>query len=114
MTRVLIILLPLVTLMPAFAAENNSIDRLALAGDQASINALRAEGAAGLAKLLVAYGSEDKPGLTESAAIDAVAGQKDAYASRLYWYTDLDAAKATAQREGKPILSLRMLGRLDE
>jgi hypothetical protein len=32
----------------------------------------------------------------------------------LFWYTDLDAAKAAARAEGKPILSLRLLGRLDE
>ncbi|HEY0554724.1 MAG TPA: hypothetical protein VGG20_10690 [Thermoanaerobaculia bacterium] len=32
----------------------------------------------------------------------------------LVWYTDLDAAKAAARAEGKPILSLRLLGRLDE
>src|SRR5262245_36536815 len=46
--------------------------------------------------------------------IDRVAGQRDAHASRLFWYTDLDAAKAEAARTGKPILSLRLLGRLDE
>ena len=34
--------------------------------------------------------------------------------SGLYWHTDLDAAKAEAKERGKPILSLRMLGRLDE
>jgi hypothetical protein len=32
----------------------------------------------------------------------------------LSWYTDLDAAKAAARASGKPILSLRLLGRLDE
>jgi len=46
--------------------------------------------------------------------IDRVAGQRDAHASRLFWYTDLEQAKAEAQRTGKPILSLRLLGRLDE
>jgi hypothetical protein len=46
--------------------------------------------------------------------IDAVAAQKDAVRSRLFWYTDLDRAKQVAQREGKPILYLRLLGRLDQ
>lgn len=46
--------------------------------------------------------------------IDAVAKQRDGYVSQLYWYTDLDEAKAQAQRTGRPILSLRMLGNLDE
>ena len=48
------------------------------------------------------------------AAIDGVARQRDAYASGLYWFTDLEAAKAEAKRSGKPILSLRLLGNLDD
>lgn len=48
------------------------------------------------------------------AALDRVGGQYDNYASGLYWYTDLEKAKAAAQASGKPILSLRLLGRLDE
>lgn len=47
-------------------------------------------------------------------AIDRVAGQRDADASKLYWYTDLEQAKAAAKTRGVPILSLRLLGRLDE
>ena len=39
--------------------------------------------------------------------------QKDAWASGLYWYTDLESAKRAAQSSGKPILSLRLLGTLD-
>ena len=46
--------------------------------------------------------------------LDAVAKQRDAHASGLYWYTDLDAAKVEAQASGKRILSLRLLGNLDE
>lgn len=46
--------------------------------------------------------------------IDAAASQKDGWASGLAWYTDLAAAKAEAQKTKKPILSLRLLGRLDE
>lgn len=46
--------------------------------------------------------------------LDAVAQQRDAYASGLFWYTDFEAAKAAAKASGKRILSLRMLGRLDE
>lgn len=58
-----------------------------------------------------------KPGAPRDALaeqIDKVAGQRYATTSRLYWYQDLDAAKAEAKTVGKPILSLRMLGRLDE
>ncbi|MBD2439027.1 hypothetical protein [Nostoc sp. FACHB-110] len=48
------------------------------------------------------------------AALDALCQQRDCYASHLYWYTDLEQAKAAAKASGKPILSLRLLGRLDE
>jgi hypothetical protein len=48
------------------------------------------------------------------ARIDRAAGQKDAAWSGLFWHTDLDRAKEVAARRGKPILSLRLLGRLDE
>jgi hypothetical protein len=46
-------------------------------------------------------------------ALDSLCQQRDCYASRLYWYTDLDQAKAAAKASGKPILSLRLLGQLD-
>ena len=48
------------------------------------------------------------------AQIDAVAHQRDAAWSGLYWHTSLPEALAAAKREGKPVLSLRLLGRLDE
>ena len=50
----------------------------------------------------------------DDALLDRVCAQKDCRASRLYWYTDLDEAKAAAQRVGRPIVALHMLGRLDE
>ncbi|MGE0608635.1 MAG: hypothetical protein AB7O62_16190 [Pirellulales bacterium] len=46
--------------------------------------------------------------------IDAVGSQRDCSASGLYWYTDLEAAKAAAMKSQKPILSLRMLGNLTD
>jgi len=49
-----------------------------------------------------------------SLALNRVGGQYDNYASGLYWYTDLEKAKAAARASGRPILSLRLLGRLDE
>jgi hypothetical protein len=48
------------------------------------------------------------------ALIDRVAGQRYAWASELFWYTDLDQAKTAAVTTGKPILSLRMLGNLTD
>jgi hypothetical protein len=48
------------------------------------------------------------------AVLDTLCQQRDCYASKLYWYTDLDRAKEKAKATGKPILSLRLLGKLDQ
>ncbi len=47
-------------------------------------------------------------------SIDRTAGQRDAYSSRLFWHTNLDAALAEAKELGRPVLTLRLLGKLDE
>ena len=66
--------------------------------------------------LLVRYDREpDGPAKDELAArIDSFAHQKYATVSRLYWHVDLDSAKAAAREQKRPILHLRMLGKLDE
>ncbi len=46
--------------------------------------------------------------------MDGVAAQRDASFSQLFWYTDRAQASAAARREGKPVLSLRLLGRLTD
>ena len=92
-----------------------------------AIRELRSLGQLGLDAILAAYANEiqtrreglSSPGADAewkliAAAIDGVAGQKDAYASGLYWHTDLAQAKAEAAQKGRPVLSLRLLGRLDE
>jgi len=85
-----------------------------------AIATLRHAGPAGLDALLASAepvldrGPSDPRWHDVTAAIDAVAGQRDAWVSRLYWYTDWDAAVASARAQGKPILSLRLLGRLDQ
>ena len=95
-----------------------------------AIAALRAEGPAGLQALLEAHealiheqetnGDRQLSPESQAAwerlrtALDKVSGQRDCHASRLYWYTDLEQARAAAKASGKPILSLRLLGRLDE
>ena len=48
------------------------------------------------------------------ATLDAICQQKDCDASRLYWYKDLEAAKTASKESGKPILSLRLLGNLND
>ena len=96
----------------------------------AAVAALRARGQAGLKDFLDAFAVELKSREMEisvnaprpispewqriSAALDQVCKQRDCYASRLFWYTDFNEAKAAAKLTGKPILSLRLLGKLDE
>lgn len=79
-------------------------------------SAVDAAGPAELERLLARHDAlpagPDRDAL--AAAIDALAGQRHAVHSRLFWHRDLGAAKAVAAASGKPILSLRMLGRLDE
>jgi len=98
----------------------------ALTADKAesvkAINELRSMGTEGLRAFLETNRSEidaavsipGEPGNRVLEALDSLCQQKDCYASQLYWYTDLEQAKKTARAQHKPILSLRMLGRLDE
>ena len=91
----------------------------------AAISELRAGGANGLNRLFETYQTEIaayRAGETVdaaqwakiAAALDAVSMQKDAYASGLFWHTDFEKAKQAAEKEDKPILSLRLLGNLNE
>jgi len=112
----------------ALAATIEELATQAVAEDTSSaipaIRELRVMGQIGLDALFVKYSAEiERYGKTGEAteewkrvanAIDTVAMQKDAYASHLYWYTDLDAAKAAAAKQKKPILTLRLLGNLNE
>jgi hypothetical protein len=82
-----------------------------------SVDQLRARGPAALAELLARYDRTPPASLDRASMerlIDAVAAQKDAVHSRLFWYTAFDQARQAAAREGKPILYLRLLGRLDQ
>ena len=110
---------------------NGSADQLAtnaISNDpstaSSAVRELRAMGSEGLDEMFSKYSADIDRFLKNgestddwkriSAAIDAVAMQKDAYTSHLYWYTDLEAAKAVAKKQNKPILTLRLLGSLNE
>ena len=92
----------------------------------AAIAELRRVGPAGLEALFAVHAEAINQQIVEplrprtpewerlSAALDAVSQQRNSYLSGLYWYTDMGEAKAAAKRSGKPILSLRMLGKLSE
>ena len=85
----------------------------------------RAKGPDGLAQFVALHQKEldkstlnppkDNPQWTQLCmAMDVIGGQKDNYASRLYWFTDLSKAKVLSKTEHKPILSLRLLGNLTD
>src|SRR5215475_1382373 len=79
------------------------------------VESYRSQGPAGLEKFIRAHSEALARGDKDArAALDKICAQYDCNTSRLYWYTDLEAAKAKARAEHKPILSLRLLGRLDE
>ena len=95
-----------------------------------AVKKLRAAGPAGLKALSEVYSNQiarhleaagagkpladDRSWERIRTAFDAVGAQRDDYASQLFWYTDLESAKAAARESGRPILSLRLLGKLDE
>ena len=120
----------LVAAQPVLA--NNSPDALArLAVSEKAVEStpaiaeLRAMGPEGLRILFQTYAEQinrASSGQTVneaewqriSSALDAVSQQRNSYASGLYWYTDIVKAVKAAQATGKQILSLRLLGNLNE
>lgn len=76
------------------------------------VTKLRQQGATGLKTFLKSH-INDFTSPQIKTALDQLCQQRDCYASQLYWYTDIEQAKAAAKTSGKPILSLRLLGRLD-
>ena len=122
-----LLLLTLVLVRTSFAAE--LVDKAVsenTAESAAAIEELRNLGPAGLNELRLRYGAQikkhiDDPLLKPDAeweriarALDTVSGQKNSYISGLYWYTDLKEAQRVATESGKPILSLRLLGKLTD
>jgi hypothetical protein len=113
-------------------SEEQAWARQAISSDPSlratAIEQLRADGPRGLDALFEAHATAIRQALAAEApaavadpawprirrALDDVGGQRDCYASHLFWYTDLHQAQAAAQRDKKPILSLRMLGKLTD
>jgi hypothetical protein len=127
----LLLVFLLVSVQSAYAkSDPEALARKAISKDGAesaqAISELRARGPEGLNALLQVYADEinrqiSNPVLAAtpewrqlSSVLDAVSQQKDSYLSGLYWYTDIGQAKAAARAAGKPILSLRLLGKLNE
>ncbi|HEY6323544.1 MAG TPA: hypothetical protein VJA16_18535 [Thermoanaerobaculia bacterium] len=105
---------PIATVEPAvarLAAATLSADAAAV---PAAVADLRRAGADAVPALLAAQAEHPVDDARFRDRLDQVCAQRDCAASRLFWYTDLERAKAAARRTGRPILSLRLLGRLDE
>jgi hypothetical protein len=109
----------------ALNASTKSLAHRALAADRAeskkALVELRSMGPEGLRAFLETNRSDIEAAVVQGNfssrvldSLDSLCQQKDCYASRLYWYTDLEEAKKAARAQHKPILSLRLLGRLDE
>src|SRR5215813_3921776 len=90
-----------------------------------AIAALRVEGPEGLDALFRVHEAvirahtdstlpENEEWTLLKTALDQVGAQRDCYSSHLYWFTDFERAQVAAKASGKPILSLRLLGKLDE
>jgi hypothetical protein len=92
-----------------------AVSMLAVDGFADDVTSLRAGGQAAVDALhtQVLQASPAERAALE-ARLDRVCAQKDCAASRLFWFTDLEEAKSAAQRLGRPILALNLLGRLDE
>ena len=131
--RFLLLLLLVVLLSPTTLKAQNKLEvlaRQAVSADQkfasAAIAELRSIGPAGLEAMLAVHAAAINQQIVEpltpntpeweriSAALDAVSQQKNSYLSGMYWYTDMGDAKAAAKKSGKPILSLRLLGKLSD
>jgi hypothetical protein len=100
----------------AAPTDTKTLVSRAVSGDTAAIAVLRAQREAGLQAVLAAYDatSDEAQKAALRPVIDAVARQRDAHVSRLYWYTNVIDAESAAKASGKPILALQLLGNLDE
>lgn len=110
---------------PAEALARKAVSENTAESSQA-IEELRALGPAGLQVLMAQYADQinrhvasptaesDDEWVRITTALDTVAQQKNSYLAGLYWHTDLDSAKKASAESSKPILSLRLLGKLTD
>ena len=112
MKRISLMLLLTFSALSLMATDAKQVALQALRGDANAVRTLRAMGQPGVDALL-SVRSTAKPAVFNG-VLDAVCRQRDCAWSGLYWYTDYEAAKRESQRTAKPILTLRLLGNLDE
>jgi hypothetical protein len=112
-----------------FGDPDHALAMRALSDDAAvrahTAHELRARGEPGLKLLLRTHaalvegllhgeGPRTQPMKNLVEVADAVAAQKEAWASGLYWHTRTADAQAQSKATGRPILALHLLGNLDE
>lgn len=114
--------------IPAAADSNKQLIEQATSNDAAArstaVKKLRSQGQPGLDSIFLEFREEIEKFSVEGEVtdewtritdvLDSVSMQKDAFSSQLFWLTDLEAAKLESKRSGKPIISLRLLGNLNE
>jgi hypothetical protein len=96
------------------SASTDPLALRAVNGDENAVVRLRAEGQQGVDRLVALHAQTKLDEERYRAVLDRVCAQRDCAWSRLYWYTDLQLAVDAARTEKKPILSLRLLGNLDD
>ncbi|MDA8020967.1 MAG: hypothetical protein MPN21_26315 [Thermoanaerobaculia bacterium] len=107
---------------PSSISSVGQLDALALdalRGDPVAGNRLRDFGQAGVDALFrvqpeAPFAGDDAAAQRWQRTLDRVCAQHQCRYSRLFWHTDFSAAVAEAENTGRPILSLRLLGGLDE
>ena len=118
-----ILFVPIVLMAIHSGGNSGNLAMKAMSNDSATaekaIGELRVLGPQGIELFLAAHEDDFQKKsrqeiMTLHHSLDLIAGQKDAYYSRLYWYNDLEKAKSAARITKKPILSLRMLGKLTD
>jgi hypothetical protein len=92
----------------ALVAEGETEEAAAIVGE------LRERGPEALDELLAVRDRMPEDATELDRFIDAVGGQRYCGTSRLFWYTDLKQACRAAEETGRPILSLRLLGKLTD
>ena len=127
----LLLLLVLLSAQVSYANESaEALARKAVSENAAeaspAIEELRSLGPGGLQILMAQYADEIKRHIANpsaapdeqwqriASALDNVAQQKNSYIAGLYWHTDIETAKKASAESGKPILSLRLLGKLTD
>src|SRR3954470_8847037 len=118
MFRIPLLLVLLAASASALELDPTLVDRAVRGPEReaawAALRALGPEVLPALARVRIGKRCDGVRDQVWDAAFDAIGQQLGCRRSLLYWYTDLDAARAAAAASGRPILSLSLLGKLTD